>query len=216
MVPLDALPHLYRETLRPTSVADAIDCSILHKARRVSMEPESPTARVLPFKRHNVEDKENGQNDVPSIAYGVKPFTPNTKTRVPFGGISNVQNPPLSQRQGNPEKEIIIAPPPTLAKEHVSESYQDKPASECLRKTLDFSPSEDNSKTTLAKASAILAAEVQAQVMKASAVQETKTAVHDMRKVPIMSQDLAAKLARRRVRFSPTFRLMACILLCIS
>lgn len=106
-----------------------------------------------------------------------------------FGGRSSQER--KFSRQTKPET-APPAPPPTLEKNVPREGYLDKIASQVLRKTLNFAPPTDRNAVALNQVRQILAAEVQAQGGPESFDAE------QMRKVPIVNEDLAAKLARRR------------------
>ena len=93
-----------------------------------------------------------------------------------------------------PKSEIVpSAPPPTLEKPSSSLGYLDKIASQVLRKTLNFAPPADRNALALNQVSAKLAAAVEEQSQGAESYD-----LEQMRKVPIVNEDLAAKLARRR------------------
>ena len=89
-------------------------------------------------------------------------------------------------------QKLPSAPPPTLEKSSRSEEgFLEKMASEMLRKTLNFAPPPDKNVLALSEVSAKLA-DVQAQA------KDNVDPDEMMRKVPIVNEDLAAKLARRR------------------
>ena len=94
--------------------------------------------------------------------------------------------------QPKPETAAPSAPPPTLEKTARSHGYLDKIASQVLRKTLNLAPPADRNAIALNKVREKLAAEVQAQGAAVDMSDE------QMRKVPVVNEDLAAKLARRR------------------
>lgn len=149
------------------------------------MDPdgESPAARVLPWKVHTgtptgLEDKEN------SINQETKP----PAARKSFGEAK----PPHLRRQ-IAQKPPPAAPPPTSEKSVQPRGFLDRVASEVLRKTLNFAAPADKNALALRQVSAKLEEEVRAQKD-----DEASSTEGDMRKVPIVNEDLAAKLARRR------------------
>ena len=151
------------------------------------MDPdgESPAARVLPWKMRSstpVEDKENVVNQQGKVpdwrrSLDTKPF--DTK--------------PAPLRRQIAEKPPPAAPPPTQEKNAQPQGFLDRVASEVLRKTLNFSAPADKNALALRQVSAKLEEEVQAQKADMSGV-----TAEEMRKVPIVNEGLAAKLARRR------------------
>lgn len=156
--------------------------SIFQKAKRASLDPdgESPAARVLPWKVHTPTGQEDKENSV------------NQETRPPAGRKS-LEAKPAHLRRQIAQKPPPAAPPPTSEKSAPPQGFLDRVASEVLRKTLNFAAPADKNALALRQVSAKLAEEVQAQEDA-----EASSTDGDMRRVPIVNEDLAAKLARRR------------------
>jgi len=151
------------------------------------MDPdgESPAARVLPWKMRSstpVEDKENIVNQ-----QGKAPDWSKSLDTKPF------ETKPAPLRRQIAEKPPPAAPPPTQEKSAPPQGFLDRVASEVLRKTLNFAAPADKNALALRQVSAKLEEEVQAQKADMSGV-----TAEEMRKVPIVNEGLAAKLARRR------------------